>query len=111
MENVLYYTQIGERRETLPKKTTGYGIRQAAKGTSMKLGDLYNAITIQGDVEIKVFDSDGNEEETRRFHDTDICCICACTSDLEDLEVAYVYAASDKNGTPRMVIEVTKDEM
>ena len=76
----------------------------------MKLSDLYNAITIQGDVEIKVFDSDGNEEESRCFHDIDIACICACTSDLEDLEVTYMYATASENGTPRMVIEVTEDE-
>ena len=75
----------------------------------MKLGDLCNAITIQGDVEIKVFDSDGNEEETRCTHNIDLR--YTYTSDLEDLEVTYVYAASGKNGTPRMVIEVTKDEM
>lgn len=77
----------------------------------MTLYDLSNALTLQGNIEIKVFDEAGNEKETRCFRDVeDFNCTCTDTNDLEDLEVTYMYATKSADGTEWMVIELKEEE-
>lgn len=77
----------------------------------MTLYDLTNSLALQGNIEIKVFDSEGNEKETRCFRDAEsFSCNCTDTNDLEDHEVIYMYATKSADGTAWMVIEVTEDE-
>ena len=77
----------------------------------MTLYELSQSFNLQGNIEIKVFDSEGNEKETRCFEGVDsFCCTCTDTNDLEDLEVTYMYATKSPDGEAWMVIEVSETE-
>ena len=74
----------------------------------MTLYDLTNTITIQGNVAIKIFDEHGDETETRFFRDQDdFNCYNAC-DDIEDLTLSYIYSTKRYDGTPWLVIELSK---
>lgn len=75
----------------------------------MTLYELMNGLTLQGNIEIKVFDEADNEKETRCFRDMGDL-IGAPTDDLEDLEVTYMYATKGPDGTEWMVIELKEEE-
>ena len=73
----------------------------------MKLNEVAQAITLQGNIEIKIFDDQGNEKESRLFQDLDnFDCASAHCTDLEGFEVTHMYATKNIFGTHRMVIEV-----
>lgn len=77
----------------------------------MTLYDLANACTLQGNIEIKVFDGDGNELESRFVRDeTGFECSFTNTDDLEDCEVSYMHATKSLDGTEWLVVEVVKEE-
>ena len=77
----------------------------------MTLKELSQSFNLQGNIEIKVFDPEGNEKETRCFKNEDtFCCTCTDTNDLEDLEVTYMYAIKSADGEAWMVIEVSEAE-
>lgn len=74
----------------------------------MTLYELANAVTLQGNIEIKVFDSNLNQIECRQFnHQEDFNCICNGCDDIEDLEVVYMYASKDDDGLEGLVIELS----
>ena len=76
----------------------------------MTLYDLSNSLTLQGNIEIKVFD-DCNVKETRCFRNVeDFNCTCTDTNDLEDLNVIFMYAEKSADGTEWMVIELEAKE-
>ena len=76
----------------------------------MTLYELTDNITLQGNIEIVVFDSNGNEKETRFFPDVDSLDVyCYDISDLDELEVTYMYAKKEL-GIHKMVIEVTEED-
>ena len=73
----------------------------------MKLYELCSAIIIQGNIELAVFDEEGNEKERRFYRDQfDFDTNCTDAFELEDLEVTYIYPAKAYDGTQWLVIEV-----
>lgn len=77
----------------------------------MNFYEFTTTFTLQGNIEIKVFDAEGNELESRCFQDlSDFDCTCTDTNDLEDCEVTYMYATKSADGEAWMVIEVAKVE-
>lgn len=76
----------------------------------MTLYELTNQITLQGNIEVIVFDEKGNEKETRFIPDVDdLDVYCYDIDDLEELEVKYMYAKKEF-GIYKMVIEITEEE-
>ena len=76
----------------------------------MTLFELTDPVAIQGNVEIKIFDGSGNEKESLFYRDqsTFIPRYEGC-DELEDCEVLYIYPMKSYDGTPWLVIEITKD--
>ena len=75
----------------------------------MKLYDLVNAMTIQGNIEIAVFDADGEEIERETFPCADDLSYCDI-AEYEDLEVTYMFPNSTSTGRAWLTIEVQKEE-
>ena len=75
----------------------------------MKLYDLVNAMTIQGNIELAVFDANGEEIERATFPYCDdlSCCDIA---EYEDFEVTYMFPNSTSSGRAWLTIEVQKEE-
>jgi hypothetical protein len=66
----------------------------------MKLYELCSQMIIQGNIELIVFDEDGNETERRFYHDQDdFDTNCTDAFDLEDLEVTYIYPTKAPGGS------------
>lgn len=77
----------------------------------MTFYELTNTITIQGNVEVKVFDAKGNDKESRCFRNlSGFDCISTDTDDLEENEVAYMYATKSADGEVWLVIEIAEVE-
>lgn len=73
----------------------------------MRLYELCSAIIIQGNIELAVFDEEGNEKERRFYRDQfDFDTNCTDASDLEELEVTYIYPAKAYDGTQWLIIEL-----
>jgi hypothetical protein len=73
----------------------------------MKLYELCSQIIIQGNIELIVFDEDGNETDRRYYHDQDdFDTNCTDAYDLEDLEVTYIYPTKAPGGSVWLNIEV-----
>ena len=73
----------------------------------MKLYELCSAIIIQGNIELKVFDEEGNEKEARTYRDQfDFDTNTTDAFELEDLEVIYMYPMDAYDRKPWLVIEV-----
>lgn len=67
-------------------------------------------VTLQGNIEIKVFDTDHNELESRFFLNNDgLSCSCDGLTDIEDSEIWYIYAERGHDGTPWLVVEVIRE--
>lgn len=73
----------------------------------MTLYELVNSTTIQGNIEIRVFDQDNTEIESRVFRDQDDfnpkyrdC------DDIEDCDILFIYCHKSPDGTPWLTIEV-----
>lgn len=78
----------------------------------MTLYDLTNTATIQGNIEIKIFDQDGNEKESRFYRDQDdFTPFYEDCSDIEDCDIIYIYCTKSCDGAPWLVIEITRDEI
>lgn len=77
----------------------------------MTLYELTQSMTIQGNIEIKVFDADGRETDARFFPDEyDFDTTTHDADDIEDLRVTYMYTTKSYDGTPWLTIELTEDE-
>lgn len=77
----------------------------------MTFYELTTSITLQGNIEVKIFNSMGDEIESRCFRDLDDFSIsCTDTEDLEDCEVTYVYSSKSCDGTPWLTVEVAFTE-
>lgn len=77
----------------------------------MTLYELTDNITLQGNIEIKIFNEQGNEEETRCYRDNDgFHCTCDDADDIEDLEVTYIYSTTNYGTGAWTVIEVIREE-
>lgn len=76
----------------------------------MTLYDMANSMTIQGNIEVKVFDFEG-ELESRFFRDQDdfVPHWTDC-EDIEDLTVTYMYAHKSYDGSVWLTIELTKED-
>lgn len=73
----------------------------------MTLYDLTNSTTVQGNIEIKVFDSQGSEKESRFFRDQDdFSCYMNDCDDMEDFRINYIYPTKGCDGTVWLVIEL-----
>ena len=75
----------------------------------MSLYELSDSLTLQGNIEIKVFDDIGTETESRKFQDMDGFSSFMDAPDLEHYRVSYMYATKRANGEAWLVIEVAKD--
>ena len=77
----------------------------------MTLYELTNSMTLQGNICITVFSSDGNEKEQRHFRDQDdFSTFMNDAEDLDDLEVTYIYATRAYCETAWLNIEVQEAE-
>lgn len=76
----------------------------------MTLYELCNNITLQGNIEIKLFDSQGNELESILFPDEWDFNITYTHPELEDLEISYIYTTRGLNGSHWMTIEIIKED-
>ncbi len=75
----------------------------------MTLYDLTTSFLIQGNISVKVFDEAGSEIESRFYRDQDdFDTNCTDAFELEDFEVTYMYPSKACDGTPWLVIEVSK---
>ena len=73
----------------------------------MTLYTLVNYTTIQGNVEIKIFNSMGDEIGARFFRDQDdFSLFCNDCEDLCEAEVTYLYPTKSCDGTEWLVVEV-----
>lgn len=77
----------------------------------MTLYELSDSLTLQGNIEVKVFDNAGTEAESRKFRDMDGFHSCMDAPDLEHCDVTYMYGTADAAGTAWMVIEVEAAEV
>lgn len=76
----------------------------------MTLYDLSCACTLQGNIEIKVFNQAGEELESRCAREqVSFECVFTNTDDLEDCEVSYMYATKSADGTEWLVIELVQE--
>ena len=73
----------------------------------MTLYDLMNNMTLQGNIEVRVMNDDGEAVKTEYFDSVDDleCCEIFRLEDMENLEVQYMYAEN-----ACMVIELEKTE-
>ena len=77
----------------------------------MTLYELCDNITLQGNIEIKVFDPEGTELESHFFRDEyDFNVSYTEHSELDELPVSYIYPNKSYDGTVWLVIEVTKED-
>lgn len=77
----------------------------------MTLYHLTQSMTIQGNIEVKVFDADGAELDARFFEgEYDFNTNCCDASDIEDLKVWYMYATKSCDGTEWLTIELIKED-
>ena len=77
----------------------------------MTLYDLCNSLTIQGNIELKVFDPDGTELNSYCFRDEyEFQIAYTAFPELEDLEVSYIYPSKSYDGTIWLTIEVTQED-
>lgn len=73
----------------------------------MTFYDLTTTITLQGNIEVKIFNHLGDEIDSRFFRDLDDFSIsCTETEDLEDCEVTYIYSKKSCDGTAWLTVEV-----
>ena len=75
----------------------------------MTLYDLVNSMTIQGNIEIAVFDIDGNEKERELFPSVDDLSCCKL-AEYEDLRVTYMFPNSTTTGRAWLTIELLEEE-
>lgn len=77
----------------------------------MTLYELCDNITIQGNIELKVFDQEGNELDSYFFRDEyEFNITYTEHTELEDLPVSYMYTQKSYDGTAWFVIEVTRED-
>jgi hypothetical protein len=77
----------------------------------MTLYDLTQSMTIQGNIEIKIFDADDTHTDSRFFPDEyDFDTTTHDADDIEDLEVTYMYTTKSYDGTPWLTIEVKEND-
>ena len=74
----------------------------------MTLYDLVNSMTIQGNIELAVFDSEGAEKERHFIRNTDDLCYDDI-SDYEDLKVTFMFPNKGYDGSVWLNIEVQED--
>lgn len=75
----------------------------------MTLYELCNCVTLQSNIEIKIFDPELSEKESRFFRDQDdFSCMCTDCEDVEDYEVSFMYSRKSCDGTVWFVIEVVE---
>ena len=73
----------------------------------MTLYDLVNSITLQGNIEIKIFNCMGDELEFRCFRDQDdFRLYYNDCEDIAEAEVTYLYPTKSCDGTEWLVVEV-----
>lgn len=73
----------------------------------MTLYDMMNAMSIQGNVEIRIVDANGLAKETHFFRDVDeLSSTCYDVDEFEDMEVLYIYPTKSLDSEPWLVIEL-----
>lgn len=73
----------------------------------MTLYDLTSTTTVQGSVEIKVFDEHGSEKESRFFRDQDdFSCYMNDCDDIENYTINYIYPSKSYDGAVWLIIEL-----
>ena len=76
----------------------------------MTLYELCENIELQGNIEVKVFATDGTETQTYLFPDEWGFHITFTNPEIEDYEVGYIYTSTGRNKTHWLTIEVTKED-
>lgn len=77
----------------------------------MTLYELCEEITLQGNIELKIFNQEGNEINSNFFHDeTDFHISYTEHTNLEELPVSFIYPTKGYNGAVWLVIEVVKED-
>lgn len=85
----------------------------------MTLYDLMSNMTLQGNIEVRVMNDDGEAVKTEYFDSVDDleCCEISRLEDMENLEVKYMYAETFTRRYPNstktvacMVIELEESE-
>lgn len=75
----------------------------------MTLYDLVNSMTIQGNIEVAVFDTDGNEKDRHFIRNSDDLCYDDI-DEFEDLKVTFMFPNKSCDGTVWLTIEVQEEE-
>ena len=74
----------------------------------MTLYDLVNSMTIQGNIEIRVFNEDGDETTYRTFCNVDDLSVCDLDA-VENMRVTYMYSIGNSRGNSSLIIELQED--
>jgi hypothetical protein len=68
-------------------------------------------MTIQGNIEVKIFDTEDHQLDVRFFPDEyDFDTTTHDADDIEDYEVTYMYTTKSYDGTPWLTIEVRQED-
>ncbi len=75
----------------------------------MTLYNLTQSMTIQGNIEIAVFDAEGNEKERHFIRNSDDLCYDGI-DEFEDLKVTFMFPSKGYDGSVWLNIEVQEEE-
>lgn len=77
----------------------------------MTFYELTNSMTIQGNIEIALFNEKWDELEREYFpNEDDFYSNSFCDGEYDDCEVRFMYAQQTDNGIGYLVIELVKEE-
>ena len=76
----------------------------------MTLYEFSNVTMLQGNIEIKICDMDGNARESRSFKEQqNFNCFYNNCNDIKYYKVCFVYSNQSADGTPWVTIELMYD--
>ena len=77
----------------------------------MTFYELTNSMTIQGNIEIALFDESYNELDREYFpNEDDFYSHSFCDGEYDDCEVRFMFPQQTSNGISYLVIELVKEE-
>lgn len=76
----------------------------------MTFYELTNSMTIQGNIEVVIYNGFWDEISRSRFALEDVFYSSRMEEDCDNLEVHFLYSTKKDDGEPWLVIELVKDE-
>ena len=76
----------------------------------MTFYELTNSMTIQGNIEVVIFDGAWEEISRSKFYLEDDFYSSQMEEDCDDLEVHFLYSTKKDDGEPWLVIELEKED-